>query len=222
MVGQVVKALSIEMGILQVENDCLSALLGVTQNKAGILLIAGTGSIVFAHDGNNSTVRSGGWGHRVGDEGGGYWIGKQAICSVLKMHDGRGEETLLSKLVLEKFEFNKIEDLYNWIYSDSYSIDHVGALAVVVDEGFRLGDAVSKRILDSAVDELHLLIEAAIKKIDIVQEEFELIFQGGVFHHNHYIKNQVSQRIQRSNTKVKIRTTSNEPIGDIIKRGLLL
>jgi N-acetylglucosamine kinase-like BadF-type ATPase len=46
--GQVVKALSIEMDTLQVENDCLSTLLGVTQNKAGILLIAGTGSIMFA------------------------------------------------------------------------------------------------------------------------------------------------------------------------------
>jgi hypothetical protein len=81
---------------------------------------------------------------------------------------------------------------------------------------------VSKRILDLAVDELLLLIEATIKKAKIGQEEFELIFQGGVFHHNHYIKNQVSQRIQRSNTKVKIRTTSDEPIGNIIKRGLLL
>lgn len=222
VVGQVIEALSIEMGTLQVENDCLSALLGVTQNKAGILLIAGTGSIVFAHDGNNRIVRSGGWGHRVGDEGGGYWIGKQAISSVLKMYDGRGEETLLSKLILEEFKFNRIEDLYNWTYSDSYSIDHVGVLAAVVDEGFRLGDAVCKRILDCAVDELFLLIEAAIKKAEIGQKEFDLIFQGGVFQHNHYIKYQVSQRIQQSYTKVKIRTTSDEPIGNIIKRGLLL
>jgi N-acetylglucosamine kinase-like BadF-type ATPase len=58
------------------------------------------------------------------------------------MHDGRGEETLLSKLVLEKFKFNKIEDLYNWTYSDSYSINHVGSLAAVEDEGFQLGDVV--------------------------------------------------------------------------------
>ena len=222
VVQRVVKALSIEIGSLLVENDCLSALLGVTQNKAGILLIAGTGSIVFAHDGNNRIVRSGGWGHRVGDEGSGYWIGKQAICSVLKMQDGRGEETLLSKLILEKFKFKKIEDLYNWTYSDSYSIDDVGALAAVVDEAFRLGDAVSKRILDTAVDELLLLIKSAIEKADIQQDEFDLIFQGGVFHNNHYIKNQVSQRIQQSTTKVKIRTTTDEPIRNIIKRGLVL
>ncbi|MDR7075875.1 N-acetylglucosamine kinase-like BadF-type ATPase [Neobacillus niacini] len=222
VVQRAVTALSIEIGRLLVENDCLSTLLGATQNNAGILLIAGTGSIIFAHDGNNRIVRSGGWGHRVGDEGSGYWIGKQAIQAVLKMVDGRGEETLLSKLILEKFNFNKIEDLYNWTYSDSYSVDEVGALAAVVDEAFRLGDTVSKRILDAAVSELLLLIETAIEKADIQQDEFDMIFQGGVFHHNHYIKNQVCQRIQQSTTKVKIRTTTEEPISNIIKRGLVL
>ena len=222
VVQRAVTALSIEIGRLLVENDCLSTLLGATQNNAGILLIAGTGSIIFAHDGNNRIVRSGGWGHRVGDEGGGYWIGKQAIQAVLKMMDGRGEETLLSKLILEKFNFNKIEDLYNWTYSDGYSVDEVGALAAVVDEAFRLGDTVSKRILDAAVSELLLLIETAIEKADIQQDEFDMIFQGGVFHHNHYIKNQVCQRIQQSTTKVKIRTTTEEPIWNIIKRGLKL
>ncbi|SDN46039.1 N-acetylglucosamine kinase [Bacillus sp. OK048] len=222
IVQRAVEALSIEIGSLHVENDCLSALLGATQNKAGILLIAGTGSIVFAHDGNNRIVRSGGWGHRVGDEGSGYWIGKQAISSVLKMMDGRGEETLLSKLILEKFNFNKIEDLYNWTYSDSYSVDDVGALAAVVGEAFQLGDTVSKRILDAAVEELLLLIETAIEKAEIQQDEFDVIIQGGVFHHNYYIKNQVCQRIQESTAKVKVRTTTEEPICNIIKRGLVL
>lgn len=222
VVQQAVAALSIEIGSLLVENDCLSALLGATQNHAGVLSIAGTGSIVFAHNGNNRIVRSGGWGHRLGDEGSGYWIGKQAIAAVLKMEDGRGEETLLSKLILEKFNFNKIEDLYNWTYSDSYSVDEVGALAAVVDEAFQLGDEVSKRILDAAVDELFLLIDTAIERAGIQEDEFDVIFQGGVFHHNHYIKNQVCQRIQQSKTKVKIRTSTEEPIRNIIKRGLVL
>lgn len=222
IVQQVVTSLPIEIESFLVENDCLSALLGATENKAGVLVIAGTGSIVFAHDGNNRIVRSGGWGHRVGDEGSGYWIGNQAICSVLKMQDGRGKETLLSKLILEKFNFSKIEDLYNWTYSDSYSVDDVGSLAAIVDEAFRLGDGVSKVILDAAVDELLLLIETAIEKVNIQKDKFDLIFQGGVFHHNQYIKNQVFRRIQRSKHNVNIVTTIEKPITNIIKRGLKL
>lgn len=215
-----VNELSIEIGSLVVENDCLSALLGATANKAGILLIAGTGSIVYAHDGNKQIVRSGGWGHRVGDEGSGYWIGKQAIQSVLKMQDGRGEETILSRLVLDKFSFDKIEDLYNWTYSESYSVDDVGALAAVVDEAYQLGDAVSIRILDHAVNELILLLKTAIVKVGIEQDDFELILQGGVFYHNAYIKDQVSERIQQIAPNVKIITSIEEPICYIIKRGL--
>jgi N-acetylglucosamine kinase-like BadF-type ATPase len=220
VVQDAVNELSIEIGSLVVENDCLSALLGATQNKAGILLIAGTGSIVYAHDGNKRIVRSGGWGHRVGDEGSGYWIGKQAIQSVLKMQDGRGEETILSRRVLDKFSFDKIEDLYNWTYSDSYSVDDVGALAAVVDEAYQLGDAVSIRILDHAVNELILLLKTAIVKVGIEQDDFELILQGGVFHHNAYIKDQVSERIQQIAPNVKIITSIEEPICYIIKRGL--
>nr|WP_304216166.1 BadF/BadG/BcrA/BcrD ATPase family protein [Fredinandcohnia onubensis] len=222
VVKETVNCLPIKIERLQVENDCLSALLGSTQNKAGVLLIAGTGSIVFAHDGNNRIVRSGGWGHRFGDEGSGYWIGKQAIESVLKMQDGRGEDTLLAKLVLEKFDFSKIEELYNWAYSDSYSVDDVGALATTVDEAYRLGDAVSKRILERAVEELLLLVHTAIKNAGIQQNEFDLILQGGVFHHNHYIKDQVRNRIQLSFPKVNLITTTEEPIRSIIKRGLKL
>jgi N-acetylglucosamine kinase-like BadF-type ATPase len=222
IVQRTVNALSIEIGSLLVENDCQSALLGATKNKAGILLIAGTGSIVYAHDGKKRIIRSGGWGHRVGDEGSGYWIGKQAIQSVLKMQDGRGEETILSRLVLDKFNFDKIEELYNWTYSDSYSVDDVGAIAAVVAEAYKLGDAVSKRILDDAVDELILLLKTAIEKADIQKDGFELILQGGVFHHNAYIKDQVLERIQLITTKVNIITTTEEPIRYIIKRGLKL
>ncbi len=222
VVQQVVKDLSIKSSNLIVENDCLSALLGTTGDKAGILLIAGTGSIVFAHDGHERIFRSGGWGHRFGDEGSGFWIGKQAIKSVLKMQDGRGESTLLAKLILEKFKFTKIEDLYNWAYSESYSVDDVGALAAVVDKAFCLGDAVSKQILDGAVEELLLLVKTAIENANIQQDEFDLILQGGVFQNNDYIKNQVHQRIQQNFSNVNIITTTEEPIRNIVRRGLKL
>lgn len=222
IVERVVNALSIEFRHLLVENDCFSALLGATQNKAGILLIAGTGSIVFAHDGNKRFVRAGGWGHRVGDEGSGYWIGKQAIQSVLKMQDGRGEETLLAWLILEKFGFKEIEELYNWTYSDSYSVDDVGALATVVDKANKLGDGVSKRILDHAADELILLIKTVIEKAHIQKQDFDLILQGGVFQHNTYIKKQVLDRIKQYSKKVNFIGATDEPIRNIIKRGLKL
>lgn len=220
LVQDVINTTFIKIEDLIVENDCLSALLGASENQPSVLLIAGTGSIVFAYDGKGKKVRSGGWGHRIGDEGGAYWIGKRAIQSVLKALDGREHETLLSELILEKLGLSKIEDLYNWIYSASYSVEKLGSLAVVVDEANKRGDIVSKRILNAAAEELTLLVETILKKIDIHEGGFKLILQGGVLHHNTNIRNQVLQRIQQKYDKVEIIMTSEEPIQNIIKRGL--
>lgn len=222
IVQKVVRPLSLEIPTLLIENDCLSALLGVTQNKPGILLIAGTGSIVFAHDGKGKFVRAGGWGHRVGDEGSGYWIGKEAIRSVLKMYDGREKNTILAKLILEHFRFANLEDLYNWVYSEDYSVDDVSALTLLVEKACKLGDEVSQSILDRAAEELGHLLQTVIQKADIANDEFYLILQGGVLQHNHYIRENVLMRIKDHSERLKIVTTKDEPIFNIINRGLAI
>ena len=45
----------------------------------GILLYAGTGSVAYAINENSEAHKIGGWGYLLGDEGAGYWIGKEAI-----------------------------------------------------------------------------------------------------------------------------------------------
>jgi N-acetylglucosamine kinase-like BadF-type ATPase len=222
IVEETMKQLELATHMLLVENDCLSALLGATQNKAGALLISGTGSIVFAHDGRGNFFRTGGWGYRVGDEGSGYWIGKEAIRSIMKMNDGREKETILSQLILQKFGFQKIEDLYNWVYSPSYCVDDVGALTALVEEAYKMGDQVSKGILDEAAAELTLLLVTTIEKAGIAKEEFQLILQGGVIQNNHYIRNRVLDSLKTRTERVKVLDTDQKPIMFIIKRGLNL
>ena len=46
---------------------------------AGIFLYAGTGSIAIHISKSGEVIRSGGWGYLLGDEGAGYWIGREAI-----------------------------------------------------------------------------------------------------------------------------------------------
>src|SRR5699024_12039562 len=84
IVKEVLVALNIHFNKLIVENDALSVLFGMTKGDPGAILIAGTGAIGFAYDGGNNPVRGGGWGHKVGDDGSGYWIGKEAILAILK------------------------------------------------------------------------------------------------------------------------------------------
>lgn len=57
---------------------------------AGIVLIAGTGSIAWGRAASGDEARAGGWGHLLGDEGSGYWVAREAARRVLAEHD-RGE-----------------------------------------------------------------------------------------------------------------------------------
>lgn len=45
----------------------------------GILLYAGTGSIAIHIDKDEKEFTTGGWGYLLGDEGGGFWIGREAL-----------------------------------------------------------------------------------------------------------------------------------------------
>lgn len=203
-----------------VENDCLSALLGATQQSPGVLLISGTGSIVFAHDGKGRYVRAGGWGHRVGDEGSGYWIGKEAIRAVLKMYDGREEPSVLSNLILNHFQFHHIEDLYNWVYSEHYSVDDVSALTRIVEEAASQNDAVSQAILERAVSELEQLLYAVLARVSLNDEHVKLVLQGGVLQHNRHIRDQILNKLKRTHPNLQLLSNQKEPIYNIIRRGL--
>lgn len=203
-----------------IENDALSVLLGVTNNNPGVILIAGTGSIVYAHDGNNHFVRSGGVGHKLGDEGAGYWIGKEAIRAILKMHDGRGPKTILHELVLAHFRFSDHEEIIDWVYSTQFSIHEVGALAKIVEQAYIKGDAVSQSIIEHAINELYQLVVAAVKRAGIAEKPFKLLLLGGLLQNSNFIKEQLLEKLKETMPNIELITTNNKPIDFIIQRGL--
>jgi glucosamine kinase len=57
---------------------------------AGVVLIAGTGSIAWGRAPSGAEARAGGWGHLLGDGGSGWWVAREAARRVLAEHD-RGE-----------------------------------------------------------------------------------------------------------------------------------
>jgi len=221
VVDEIAEELSLAIDRRVIENDCLCALLGVVRNRPGILLIAGTGSIVFAHDGRGHYFRTGGWGYRVGDEGSGYWIGNEAIRAVLRMHDGRGKPTLLSEMILRRLGFAGIESLYDWVYSERCSVDDVGALATIVEEAAEQGDSVSLAILDHAACELEQLLLAALRKMRLDEATpCPLILQGGVVQRNEYIRRKIVSGICRTHPQLTLVDNGDDPIHNIVRRGL--
>ena len=74
---------------VQIESDATLTLKTVLQEgEEGILLIAGTGSVVFYQPSGNPARRIGGWGPLLSDEGSGYRIGLRSLQHYINVLDG--------------------------------------------------------------------------------------------------------------------------------------
>src|SRR5207249_3457338 len=74
---------------VEVISDAQAALLGAIGEGPGVLVLAGTGSIVVAHDGRGRWTRAGGLGPLVGDEGSGFWLGREWLRTLGRRGDLR-------------------------------------------------------------------------------------------------------------------------------------
>ncbi|MEU6281557.1 BadF/BadG/BcrA/BcrD ATPase family protein [Streptomyces sp. NPDC047028] len=93
-------ALSRELGVRTVAlaADAVTAYVGALGPRPGAVLAAGTGLIAVGTD-LTGWRRADGWGHLLGDCGGGAWIGRAGLEAALRAHDGRdgGSVALLSR-----------------------------------------------------------------------------------------------------------------------------
>lgn len=86
-----------------VGDDTDAALAGAFRGAPGVVVVAGTGSGAAGRDADGRTARVGGHGFLLGDEGGGYWIGREAARAALRAADGTGPATALTVVVEDAF-----------------------------------------------------------------------------------------------------------------------
>ncbi|PID97433.1 MAG: hypothetical protein CSA83_02685, partial [Actinomycetales bacterium] len=68
--------------------DAVTALLGALAGQPGCVTALGTGAISVCWDGEKAWRRMDGWGHLLGDRGGGAWIGLRALQLAMATYDG--------------------------------------------------------------------------------------------------------------------------------------
>ncbi|MFF3967442.1 N-acetylglucosamine kinase [Streptomyces griseorubiginosus] len=98
-------ALAREFGVRTVAlvADAVTAYTGALGPHPGAVIAAGTGLIAIGTD-LKEWRRADGWGHLLGDCGGGAWIGRAGLEAALRAHDGRpGGSTALLALAEEMF-----------------------------------------------------------------------------------------------------------------------
>ncbi len=145
---------------------------------AGILLYAGTGSVAFAIDEKGEVQKIGGWGYLLGDEGAGYWIGREAIRYVLNALESKMEFTKSTfvQLVLDKLQICDWDGIKTFVYSSDRS--KIAALSKVVDTAADAGDREAIEILHKAAEHLARLVKRIDNNLSL--NSLPVKFTGGV------------------------------------------
>ncbi|MGC9543414.1 N-acetylglucosamine kinase [Streptomyces sp. UG1] len=92
--------LGISAGSVEVHSDIEAAFASAPGHPAdGLALVAGTGAVAVRIAGRECAETVGGDGWLLGDDGSGFWIGREAARVALRMADGRGGPTALGESV---------------------------------------------------------------------------------------------------------------------------
>jgi N-acetylglucosamine kinase-like BadF-type ATPase len=172
--------LSKAFGEVKIISDTHSALAGATGCKTGVIAIAGTGSIAYGVNEKGLEAKAGGWGWRLGDEGSGYTIGKNALKAVLRYYDDSEGFTSLKEMILNKLELTNVEEIVDWAYDPNREPRHFASLVPIVKEAEKQGDLIATQIMRESGAELGIITQTVIKKLKM-SGKFPVACCGGVF-----------------------------------------
>ena len=164
----------------KVFNDAVIALKGGTKKGYGIVVIAGTGSIVYGLNKKGKTKRVGGWGDILDDIGSGYDIGLRALRAVMNAYDGKGPKTKMTRVILKKLNLKKPAELVLWIDKCVNIKLNISQMAFQLFNACKSGDEVAEGILNEVSNKLCYSAKIIAKELEF-NRHVEVVLSGGLF-----------------------------------------
>lgn len=182
----VIEGIAKALGIadqLEVDHDIRIALAGGLECREGVALIAGTGSSCYGRRDDGRSHRAGGWGHLVDDAGSGYRLVLDALAAIVRAIDGRGDDTSLRTILLDRLGITDPNDLLRLLGSEALDRTELAALAPDVINAAEHGDHVALDIIHHGADELARMVEAVVASLanpDGTDWSADLVIVGGL------------------------------------------
>lgn len=176
----------------------------------GVVVLVGTGSVVFGINAAGESARVGGWGPTLSPQGSGYDIGCRALRAIACAHDLRTPPTMMHDLVLDFFGVSTLMDLVAFLAQGSGQVSEVARLTKVVREAAALGDEAAREILSQAARQLGSMSATVIRRLGLQGQTFPVILSGGVFEIE-AVTQTVSQEIQALSPGADVQKLPCEP-----------
>jgi len=147
-----------------IESDAFIASIGAIGIDPGILLIAGTGSIVIGRTKDRNMFRVGGWGPYFGDEGSGFWIGREAVRAALRSLDLHASSEFAMRVANHLGLKSISEVVSSWGAGRIGVPDIAGLFPEVVS---MYPEEPANRILTEAASHLRSMVDIAANRVGI-------------------------------------------------------
>jgi N-acetylglucosamine kinase-like BadF-type ATPase len=150
---------------INVSNDAFIALWGALAGREGVAVLAGSGSIALARAQDGREGRAGGWGYLLGDEGSGYWLGREALAAYMRTLEGRDATGALAELVSREIKCASVPATIAWLYAGDQQVARLAELAPLVTQASSRGDPFAGGLLRRAGAALADLAAAAARQV---------------------------------------------------------
>src|SRR6266700_3471035 len=187
-------------------SDRDSGLAAALYHGDGIVVNAGSGSSVTGRRGDR-IERAGGWGHILGDTGGGYFLSIEALRLILREYDlHRGEMQFTAK-ILHALSLNNLDELVRWAQTADKM--EIAMLAPVVFEAAAGGDARVNEIVEEGARVLCEYTEAVASRLHLLAPKVALM--GGLFHRDSIYTHAFRRRLKKNLPDARVTVAERSP-----------
>jgi N-acetylglucosamine kinase-like BadF-type ATPase len=202
---------------IEVVGDTVIALEAAFGAGPGVIAIAGTGSIAYGRDAVGRTVRAGGWGFAVSDEGSGHWIGRRAVSAILSARD-EGLETALTAMVLQTWKLTTIDELVQ--HANSTPPPDFPRLFPIVLRAADQADSIARELLSDAGAKLAELAAIVIRRLapHAPADMLPVAMTGSVFRQSACVRQVFYHALQTNFSGIDVRPDLANPVEGALAR----
>jgi N-acetylmuramic acid 6-phosphate etherase len=187
-------------------SDRDSGLAAALDHGDGIVVNAGSGSSVTGRR-SDRIERAGGWGHILGDTGGGYFLSIEALRLILREYDlHRGEMQFTAK-ILHALSLNNLDELVRWAQTADKM--EIAMLAPVVFEAAAGGDACVNEIVEEGARVLCEYTEAVASRLYLLAPKVAL--KGGLFYRDSIYTHAFRRRLKKNLPDARVNVAERPP-----------
>src|SRR5438093_9588836 len=187
-------------------SDRDSGLAAALGRGEGIVVNAGSGSSVTGRRGDR-IEKAGGWGHILGDAGGGYFLSLQALRLILREYDLRRGEVQFTTKMLRALALSNLNELVRWAQTADKM--EVAMLAPVVFEAAAGGDSRVMEIIEEGARFLCEYAEAVATRLQVLAPKVVLL--GGLFHRDSIYNHAFRRRLKKTLPDARVANSERAP-----------